>query len=114
MAPPPLLNPTDTLRRRGDLVSTGRQPISLAPTAQWVTSGEDSAIVDNPDRKSGRVPSRKGVVDLLHRNGRAPTPRLPGERLGEYIRQRAFYVFNAGPNVDWKEARNRDFRRFDI
>src|SRR6218665_1736744 len=33
--PPPSLNPEDTLRRCGDLASTGRQPISLAP----VTNG---------------------------------------------------------------------------
>src|SRR6218665_1807243 len=31
MAPPPLRSPADTLQRRGDLVSSGRQPISLAP-----------------------------------------------------------------------------------
>ena len=31
MAPPTSLNPADTLRRRGELASTGRQPISLAP-----------------------------------------------------------------------------------
>jgi len=49
---------------------------------------------DNPDRKSGRVPRRKGGVDVPHKNGRTPTPRLLGERLREYTRQRAFHVFD--------------------
>ena len=29
---------------------------------------------DNPDRKSGRVPCRKGGVDRLNRNGQTPNP----------------------------------------
>jgi len=41
------------------------------------------AMGDNPDRKSGRVPCRKGGVDRLHWNGQTPTPRLPGKWLGE-------------------------------
>src|SRR6218665_334402 len=65
-----------------------------------------------PRQKIRQVPCRKDVVDLPHRNGWAPAPRLPGEQLGEYIRQRAFHVFNTGPNVSWKVARNRDFWRF--
>jgi len=40
---------------------------------------------DIPDRKSGRVLCLKGGVDLLHRNNRTPTPRLPGELLGNSL-----------------------------
>ena len=40
------------------------------------------AMWDDPDRKSDMVPCRKGGVDLLHRNGRTPTQRLPGKQLG--------------------------------
>ena len=46
------------------------------------------------DRKSDRVPCRKGGVDLPHRNGRTPTPCLLGKRLGEYTHQRAFHGFD--------------------
>jgi len=54
---------------------------------------------DNPDRKSGMVPCCKGGLDLSHRKGRTPTPRLPGERLGEYTRQRAFHVWHGSGNA---------------
>jgi len=36
---------------------------------------------DNRDRKSSRVPCRKGGVNRLHQNGQTPTPRLPGKWL---------------------------------
>src|SRR6218665_3869801 len=42
------------------------------------------AMGDNPDRKSGRVPCRKGGVDRLHRNGQTLSPRLPGKWLGPW------------------------------
>src|SRR6218665_751415 len=37
---------------------------------------------DNPNRKSGRVPCRKGGIDHLHRNGQTPTPCLPWQVAG--------------------------------
>jgi len=51
VAPSPSLNPADTLRRRGDLANTGRQPIILAHTVQWFTSGEDSGYGRQPRQK---------------------------------------------------------------
>src|SRR6218665_2019987 len=39
---------------------------------------------DNPERKSGRVPCRKGGVGRLHRNGQTSTPRLPGKWLTSF------------------------------
>jgi len=114
VAPPPLLNPADNLRRRGDLASTSRQPKSLAPTAQWVTSGEDSAM---------GILSRQKIQQGAMSQGRSRSPSskwlgtypMPSWRLaGEYIRQRAFHVFNAAVPMAWKVARNRDFWRFDM
>src|SRR6218665_1565990 len=51
MAPSPLWDPADTLRRRGDLAGIDRQPISLGPTAQWVTLGEDWSYGRQPRQK---------------------------------------------------------------
>jgi len=50
------------------------------------------AMGDDPDRKSGWVPCRKGGVDHLHRNGQTPTPRLPGKWLGERTRWWVFLL----------------------
>jgi len=55
---------------------------------------------DNPDRKSGRAPCRKGGVDLSHRNGRTPTPRLPGERLGNTLAK------EPSMSSTWKQQRS--------
>jgi len=52
---------------------------------------------DNPDRKSGRVPCRMGVVYLPHRNGRAPTPHLPGEQLGNIFAKEPSMSSTPGP-----------------
>jgi len=38
---------------------------------------------NNPDRKLGKLPYRKGDVERIHRNGQIPTPRLPGKWLDE-------------------------------
>jgi len=76
MAPPPLWNPADTLRRRGDLVSTGRQLISLAPTAQWVTLGEDWSNGRQPRQKirQGAMPQGQSRPSSSKRPGTYPTP----------------------------------------
>src|SRR6218665_1915350 len=74
-------HPYETLQMPYDLASTGRQPISLTPTASGLPRERTGAMGDNPDRKSGRVPCRKGGVDRLHRNGQTPTPRSGGSRI---------------------------------
>jgi len=61
---------------------------------------------DNPERKSGNVTCRKCVVDLPHRNGRAPTTRLPGERLGNTFAKEHFISSTPGPTLPgkWRET----------
>ena len=76
----PSLNPADTLRRRGDLASTDRQPISLAPTAQWVTSGEDSG--------SGRQPRQRISVPPLKPQHRVKVPSLETNLKGKKAKGR--------------------------
>src|SRR6218665_3224567 len=76
VAPPPSLNPADALRRRGDLASTGRQPISLAPTAQWVTSGEDWSSERQPRQKilQGAMPQGRSRSSSSKQPDTYPTP----------------------------------------
>ena len=78
VAPPPLWNPADTLRRRGDLAITGRQPISLAPTAQWVTSGEDWSYGRQPRQKIWQCAMPQGRIrpSSSKRPDTYPTPAL--------------------------------------
>ena len=57
------------------------------------------------------MPHGRSISPSSKRPGTYPTPSWWAA--GEYIRQRAIHVFNAGPNVAWKVARNRDFWRFD-
>ena len=66
----------DTLLRRGDLTSTGRQPISLAPTAQWVTSGEDPGYERQPRQKirQGAMLQGRSRPSALKRLNTYPTP----------------------------------------
>src|SRR6218665_2518953 len=76
MAPSPLWDPADTLRRRGDLAGIDRQPISLGPTAKWVTLGEDWSYGRQPRQKirQGAMPQGRSIPSLSKWPDTYPTP----------------------------------------
>ena len=75
-------------------MSTGSQPISLVPTAQWVTSGETPGYGRQPRPKirQGAMPQGRSRSPSSKRPDTYSTPSW--RAAGEYTRQRAFHVFD--------------------
>jgi len=125
VAPPPSLNPADTLRRRGDLATTDRQSISLAPTAQCGTSGDDpgyrrqvrqliqkirpgamppgrsrspsSGIYPTPSwRAAAGIHSPKSLPCLRHGSGNSPRRGMPRKK---EERQKFKFIADLNENV---------------
>ena len=81
--------PAGTLGRRGDLVSTGRQPISLAPLHSGLTSEKSGAMEGNRERKSGGSQDAMAwSTTIIETAGHLLFPSW--RSLGEYVQQRVF------------------------
>src|SRR6218665_997803 len=87
-----------------DLASIGRQLISLAPTAQWVTLGEDWSYGRQPRQKfrQGAMPQGRSRQFSLKRPDTYPTPawQVAGGTADEFSSELRPKVLRArfGPN----------------